>query len=164
MCSALPRGIFVAEATLHPARRALLPSDEPRARLLAEHENSELLEVAIVAPDGVALRAWNLHPHNGNGEAVLSLHGLSDNRAGTLAYAEIFLKHGYDVLLPDARAHGASEGEIATYGLTEADDIHRWLAWLQSRQAPRLHLWICESRWGRPNCCNLSRLTLRFVP
>jgi fermentation-respiration switch protein FrsA (DUF1100 family) len=129
-------GIYVAEATLHPARRVLLPSDETRARLLAEHDNSDFLEVAIVAPDGVALRAWDLHPRNGNGDAVLALHGLSDNRAGALAYAEIFLQHGYDVLLPDARAHGSSEGTVTTYGLTEAGDIRRWLAWLQSRQHP----------------------------
>ncbi len=127
-------GIFVAEATLHPARRVLLPADETRAQLLAERNDSEILEVPISAADGVTLRAWNIRPRNGNGNAVLALHGLSDNRAGTLVFAEIFLKHGYDVLLPDARAHGASEGIIATYGLTEADDIHRWIAWLQSNQ------------------------------
>jgi uncharacterized protein len=138
-------GTFVAEATLHPARRVLLPSDETHARQIADQNNSEFLEVHISAADGVTLRAWNLHPRNGNGNAVLALHGLSDNRAGTLAYAEVFLKHGYDVLLPDARAHGASEGTMATYGLTEAGDIHRWSAWLQSHQHPNCVYGFAES-------------------
>src|SRR6266481_5972064 len=41
-----------------------------------------------------------------------------------------FLDHGYAVLLPDARAHGESGGEIATYGVKESDDIHRWVSWI----------------------------------
>jgi fermentation-respiration switch protein FrsA (DUF1100 family) len=32
--------------------------------------------------------------------------------------------------LPDARRHGESGGEIATYGLKESDDVHRWVDWL----------------------------------
>jgi fermentation-respiration switch protein FrsA (DUF1100 family) len=138
-------GVFVAEATLHPARRVLLPSDETRARQIADQHNSDLLEVHIAAADGATLRAWNIHPRNGNGNAVLALHGLSDNRAGTLAYAEIFLNHGYEVLLPDARAHGASEGAVATYGLTEADDIQRWLAWVRTNQRPACIYGFAES-------------------
>jgi uncharacterized protein len=138
-------GVFVAEATLHPARRVLAPSDVSRARQIAGQNNSEFIDVYISAADGATLRAWSLHPHNGNGNAVLALHGLSDNRAGALAYAEIFLRHGYDVLLPDARAHGQSEGSVATYGLTEADDIHRWSAWLQSQQHPDCVYGFAES-------------------
>ena len=33
-------------------------------------------------------------------------------------------------MLPDSRAHGESGGTLATYGLRESDDIHRWVDWL----------------------------------
>ena len=36
-----------------------------------------------------------------------------------VGYAELLLAHGFTVLLPDARAHGASGGSLATYGLLE---------------------------------------------
>lgn len=45
-------------------------------------------------------------------------------------YGKLFLDHGYAVLLPDARRHGDSGGELATYGLKESDDVHRWVSWL----------------------------------
>jgi len=50
--------------------------------------------------------------------------------------AQLLLRHGYSVLLPDARAHGSSDGAVATYGLREADDIRRWFDWLQQTQGP----------------------------
>jgi hypothetical protein len=61
---------------------------------------------------------------------------LSDNRIGMIGYAELLLSHGFTVLLPDARAHGASGGLMATYGLLESDDIRRWYEWLDSHQRP----------------------------
>jgi uncharacterized protein len=138
-------GVFLAEATLHPGRRVLLPADEAFARKIAEQNDSDLSEVSILAGDHATLRAWNLRPRHGNGNAIIVFHGLSDNRSGMLAYAEIFLKHGYDVLAPDARAHGASEGAMATYGLKEAEDARRWLNWLQSHEHPACIYGFAES-------------------
>jgi uncharacterized protein len=51
-------------------------------------------------------------------------------------YAELLLSHGFDVLMPDARAHGSSGGDFATYGLLESEDIHHWLDWLEQNEHP----------------------------
>jgi hypothetical protein len=59
---------------------------------------------------------------------------VGDNREGVSGYAEIFLAHGYRVLMPDSRAHGMSDGDLATYGVLESDDIHRWVDWLYANQ------------------------------
>jgi hypothetical protein len=48
-------------------------------------------------------------------------------------YAMLLLSHGYSVLLPDARAHGASGGILATYGLLERDDIWQWVDFLRMK-------------------------------
>ncbi len=59
-------------------------------------------------PTQITLRAWLLTPNQANANAVILLHGLSDNRVGMTGYAELLLNHHYTILQPDARAHGAS--------------------------------------------------------
>jgi len=54
-----------------------------------------------------------------------------------LGNADLLLRHGYAVLLPDARAHGESGGEMATYGVKEASDVRRWFDWIEQAEAPR---------------------------
>jgi uncharacterized protein len=128
-------GIVLAEATLHPAKRALMAQNE--AWLLnITNDNLAFEAVSIKANDGIQLRAWSLYPKNQVVDAVMLLHGMGDDRSGMTGYAELLLKQGYSVLLPDARAHGASGGELATYGLLERDDIRRWFEWLELNQSP----------------------------
>jgi predicted alpha/beta-fold hydrolase len=130
-------GILAAEWALHPGRRELGPKAEARALAVAARNHAELAEVAVVADDGVTLRGWSIRPHAGNGDAVILLHGHTDNRAGMLGDADLLLRHGYAVLLPDARAHGESGGDLATYGVKEAGDVRRWFNWMKQSQSPR---------------------------
>jgi len=106
---------------------------------------AELEDVAITTPDQVTLRGWLLRPAAGNGNAAIVLHGLGDNRLGMSGYAQLLLAHGYTVLLPDARAHGVSGGELATYGLLEGSDIHDWVDFLLAAAKPRCVYGMGES-------------------
>ncbi|UWZ86690.1 alpha/beta hydrolase [Occallatibacter riparius] len=130
-------GIFAAEGALHPGRNPLTGNLRERAVELAAENHGLLADVSITAGDGSTLRAWSIVPASRNGDAVILLHGQADNRAGLLGPAGLLLRHGYAVLLPDARAHGESGGAIATYGVLEADDIHRWVAWMRNAEQPR---------------------------
>src|ERR1700730_3985269 len=138
-------GIFLAEGALHPGRRLLLAVDQQRAGQMANSNAADLNDISIPADDAVVLRAWNLKPRKGFTRAVILLHGLSDNRAGMMGYGQFFLRHGYDVLMPDARAHGMSAGEIATYGIRESNDLQRWLDWLQLNEQPACIYGFSES-------------------
>jgi uncharacterized protein len=129
-------GIFLADATLRPVRRPLTEDEITEAQEYAHALNAELEDVSITTPDGSALRAWLIHPQHDNGNAAILLHGLGDNRLGTSGYAELLLAHGFTVLMPDARAHGASGGALATYGLIERNDIHQWFDFLQAKEHP----------------------------
>jgi hypothetical protein len=60
----------------------------------------------------------------------------------------MFLAHGYIVLAPDSRAHGESGGDIATYGLLEWDDAHRWVSWLMEEELGWLPQCPLEVRSG----------------
>jgi fermentation-respiration switch protein FrsA (DUF1100 family) len=138
-------GVFLADEALHPARRPLTDEDLLTARNTFHTLAVDLTNVSITVPDGTTLAGWILKPQDPNGNAVIVLHGLGDNRLGMMGYARLFLAHGYTVLLPDARAHGVSGGQLATYGLLERNDIHRWLEWLNSEAHPRCVLGFGES-------------------
>jgi hypothetical protein len=114
-------------------------------RDIARHLDSQFDDVSITTPDGFTLRAWIIHPNRGNGDAVILLHGLADNRIGMTGYAQLLLANGFTVLLPDARAHGASGGQIATYGLLERHDIHQWFDFLAAQQHPHCIFGFGES-------------------
>jgi pimeloyl-ACP methyl ester carboxylesterase len=126
-------GVTLADATLHPARRPLTENEIAAVRDQTRTLDADLSDVSITTPDHATLRAWLIHPHEPNGDADLLLHGLGDNRLGMLAYAQLLLAHGFTVLLPDARAHGQSDGPLATYGLLERDDIHQWSDFLETQ-------------------------------
>ena len=130
-------GVVAGEWSLHPGSRALRPSDEALARSMALREHAELADVAVTAEEGVTLRAWSLRPANGNGDVVILLHGVADNRMGMLGYADLLLRRGFAVLLPDARAHGESGGDAVTYGAKEAGDVRRWFDWVEQADRPR---------------------------
>jgi dipeptidyl aminopeptidase/acylaminoacyl peptidase len=133
---AMIAGIVLAEGSLRLWHRPLTHRQQAQALVRREFQ-AELQEVSVTAADAVVLKAWYVHPQHSNGDAVVLAHGITDNREGVAGYAELFLKHGYAVLLPDARAHGESGGQFATYGVKEADDLHRWVSWLYAHDSPQ---------------------------
>ena len=144
LCTAV--AFFLANVTVHPYRRPLPPAVAAEMQNMAANLNAQLTDVAIEATDHALLRAWFILPQRGNGEAVILLHGLGDNRLGMVGYAQILLAHGYAVLMPDARAQGESGGNLATYGLLERDDIRRWFDWIESKHRSRCIL-VSASPW-----------------
>ena len=114
-------------------------------RDIAHQLNADLLNVSTTTPDAITLRAWIIHPNSGNGDAVILFHGLADNRFGMTGYAQLLLANGSTVLLPDARAHGASGGQLATYGLLERNDIRQWFDFLAAQDHPRCIFGFGES-------------------
>jgi dipeptidyl aminopeptidase/acylaminoacyl peptidase len=150
-------GMVVGEGSLKLRRLPLRYRAEAEAEVIKRYQ-AKLQDVSIQAADGVTLKAWYVHPRNFNGNAVVVLHGITDNREGMAGFARLFLDHGYAVLMPDARAHGESGGEIATYGLRESDDLHRWVSWLYARDlAPEGCVYGFGESYG-------AALTLQALP
>jgi len=145
LAACLIGGAYIAEGTLHPARRVLTAEDETTVREIASHLDSDLDNVFITTSDAITLRAWAIRPHRPNGDSVILLHGLGDNRIGMTGYAQLLLAHGFNVLLPDSRAHGASGGDLATYGLLERNDIHQWFNFLSAEDHPHCIFGFAES-------------------
>lgn len=137
-------GAVLCYIALHPPRRAL--DYQITAREVAQRGPAVRIENAtVIAAGGVQLRGWSIHPQDYNGNAVIILHGVADNRLGAAGFAADFIPEGYAVLLPDARAHGESGGAFASYGILEADDVRRWIDWLETKEAPHCIYLLGES-------------------
>ncbi len=115
-------GWLVAPAYLHPIRRALTPDLIQQADATFVQIGAHREEFDVRAQDGVVLRGWKVRPAHPNGSWVLVFHGVADNRIGVLEHARVLLMAGYSVVMMDARAHGASDGPMATYGWLERND------------------------------------------
>ncbi len=122
-------GAYLLEGALRPGRASTpATARESLAALGAVTD----VEITVA---GVRQRAWYLVPLRDRGDAALVLHGIGDQRAGMLGQARLLARRGYRILLPDLRAHGASEGEISTYGVLERQDAAAWQRWLTERGA-----------------------------
>jgi uncharacterized protein len=135
--------IFLGELAFRPQRMPV--RKRKSAEAIAAKFGAALQDVSINASDGSRLRGWFASPANANGDAVILLHGVGDNRQGMFGFAELFLSNGFSVLVPDSRGQGESGGEFPTYGVKEKDDVHRWFDWLEIQRHPTCVFGMGES-------------------
>src|SRR5467141_702287 len=115
-------GWLVGPAYLHPIRRELTPDLIREADASFAVSGGHREDFNVRAPDGVMLRGWKVSAPQPNGSWVLLFHGVADTRVGVIGQSEFLLRAGYGVIMMDARAHGSSEGPMATYGWLERND------------------------------------------
>ena len=60
-------------------------------------------------------------------KTVLVAHGFMSNKDKMFSYAYLFHNLGYNVLLPDARGHGQSQGNYIGFGWPERLDYLKWI-------------------------------------
>ena len=88
-------------------------------------------DVAFDAGDGVHLSGW--YRPTRNGATILVLHGGGGDRTGAVAHARLLVRHGYGVLLYDARGRGRSEGVQNAWGWGWPKDVAGAIAFLKAR-------------------------------
>ena len=81
----------------------------------------------MISADGLKLTATHFHPVHEGHRWVILVHGYGRNQQNTWDYAAAYLEHGYEVLTPDLRASGDSEGTYLTMGALEGQDIEKWV-------------------------------------
>ncbi|MGB7846583.1 MAG: alpha/beta fold hydrolase [Candidatus Acidiferrum sp.] len=133
---AMVLGWLVAPAFLHPVRRPLTTDLVRQADVSFAQIGVYRQPFDVRAPDGVLLHGWKVRAPQPNGSWVLLFHGVADNRTGILEHSLFLLRAGYGVTLMDARAHGESEGPIATYGWLERNDTRAILDALIASEHP----------------------------
>jgi pimeloyl-ACP methyl ester carboxylesterase len=150
-------GIAITEGALHPHRRPPAPEDPADARRVATEANAALSDVALIAHDGAVLAAWSVSRPGPARGTVVVLHGIGDGRASQLPLAALLLSDGYRVLVPDARAHGASGGTMLTAGIAEAVDLDGWVEWIRQQHPNECIFAIGTSFGGATALQSLAR-------
>ncbi len=87
--------------------------------------------VTLTTAGGVHLAAWYIPSHNG--AAIVLLHGAGSTRTSVLGQASVLARHGYGVLLVDARGHGKSGGYAQDNGWWGNSDTASAVSWVETR-------------------------------
>ncbi len=111
-------------SVVHPARRVATQAERVRARGLGGEDVS-------FESQGTTLRGTFFAPTNG--AVVVMAHGLGEDRFRWLDDVEILERHGYGALIYDARAHGESGGDTATWGDLEERDVRAAIDFVMPR-------------------------------
>ena len=112
------------------SRRAYRDAMDADAAIL---DKAPFEEVHLTAQDGTDLFGRYYH-HRDGAPVVLIFHGYTGyaQRDGLGGYT-LCRKLGYNVLLPDQRAHGHSGGHTITMGAKEQNDAQGWANWAAER-------------------------------
>ena len=80
----------------------------------------------VAALDGLKLKAVHYKPKQNTHNWAILIHGYARDGRYAHHYADQYLKQGFEVLLPDLRASGRSEGHYLTMGVSESLDLAQW--------------------------------------
>ena len=112
-----------------------------------------LRDTFIMADDGARLHALYLRADTLTPRTAIVVHGYTDNAVRMLHIAYLY-NHDlrYNVLLPDLRFAGLSDGDHIQMGWNDRKDVLRWMDVADSLFAPaRKPTWWCTaSPWERP--------------
>ncbi len=117
-------GIYLV---LVPVGMAILATHRPRQPVGPVELGRAYEQVVLRTSDGLGLAAWYVPSRNG--AAIISY----PTRTGELAQARMLIRHGYGVLLVDARGYDGSDGAPNMYGWGDAKDVDAAVAWLRRR-------------------------------
>lgn len=142
-------GWYMHSYALSRQNRTMIKQAEGKASAAVEEMNEQsrrdyewALSLApeslqIISFDGLQLRASFLQAENKTRRTVILAHGyraevgLRDMASLARMYHEEF---GFNVLCPDNRAHGASEGNIIGFGWTDRKDYLGWIDLIIERE------------------------------
>lgn len=126
---AVKRGV---EVELHRETEAVnAEADESGQRLLNEatewfnERDKEIVE--ITSYDDLLLKAQFIKNEADTGKAVILAHGYRGVGNDMGKYAKMYYEAGFDVLIPDNRGHGESEGDYIGYGWHDRIDYLDWI-------------------------------------
>jgi len=88
-------------------------------------EKKEIWEME--SDDGLLLKAWYLPAPVATNKTIIVAHGHNASKERMAEYGWMFHQWGYNVLMPDNRAHGASEGKLIGYGWNDRLDYLKWI-------------------------------------
>lgn len=125
-------GNYFYNLALNPnSSKELVLKQDTKATSASREENwildqSNYCDEEIESFDNLKLHGYKINNENSN-VWVITVHGYMGSGSKMASYAENFYNMGYNVLVPDLRGHGKSEGDYIGMGWNDRKDILRWI-------------------------------------
>ncbi|HEX2785700.1 MAG TPA: alpha/beta fold hydrolase, partial [Ilumatobacteraceae bacterium] len=130
----VPAGLATAFVVVSAIFPAVYATNVPRPQLGSQRPSDFGLSYAdatFETTDGFVLTGW--YVPSTNRSAIVLLHGASSTRTSVLDQAVVLARHGYGVLMFDARGHGRSDGRAMEFGWYGDRDVLAAIDYLQTR-------------------------------
>lgn len=128
-------GNYFYDLALNPnSSKSLIFKEDTRAANSKNESNWILDESNYSDAEIESFDNLKLHGYKVNNEKsdvwVITVHGYMDRGSGMATYAKAFYEMGYNVLAPDLRGHGKSEGDYIGMGWDDRKDILAWIDYI----------------------------------
>jgi pimeloyl-ACP methyl ester carboxylesterase len=128
-------GVALAFFVVFPGTLAVYLAHKPRPALGHPALGAPYRDVGFRTSDGLTIRGWYVAPRNG--AAIVLVHGSGGDRRGPVPHARVLVRHGYGVLLIDARGRGESDGDNENYGWHWDRDVRAAVTFLRAQPGVR---------------------------
>ncbi len=121
------------------------PKDSEAVKWLRKYESKE--DIFIDSIDELKLHASLVRPDGESHRYAILIHGVKSDGEYMAYYAKHYIDKGINVLLPDLRGFGKSEGDYTGYGYFDRLDIMEWI-YLIIRRDPKARIMIHGTSMG----------------
>lgn len=137
-----------------------MPLIEKRKAAMLEHPHSDVWQTSF---DGLRLHAtyFPAEETQEKPKIVICFHGYtSQGMSDYIGLSDYYQKRGFAMLLPDARAHGESEGEYIGFGCPDRKDALGWINWVIEELGEETEVLLHGTSMGAATLLMLSGLPL----
>ncbi|MGK0551719.1 alpha/beta hydrolase [Enterococcus faecalis] len=126
-------GLYFYNYAVVPSKKDFLASDTPGTTVKQTPEEQWFKDKKnrttwqLTSHDGLKLKAIYLPAEQKSTKTVIMAHGYMGNAETMASFAKMYHDWGYNVLAPDARGHGQSEGNYIGFGWPERKDYLQWI-------------------------------------
>lgn len=137
-----------------------MPLIEERKAAMLARPHSDVWQTSF---DGLKLHATYFPAEEKKEKTKIAIcfHGYtSQGMSDYIGLSDYYQKRGFAMLLPDARAHGASEGEYVGFGCLDRKDALVWVDWALKELGEGTEILLHGTSMGAATLLMLSGLTL----
>ena len=137
-----------------------MPLIEGRKEAMMERPHNDVWQTSF---DGLKLHAtyFPAQDQQGRQKLVICFHGYtSQGMSDYIGLSDYYQKRGFAMLLPDARAHGASEGEYIGFGCLDRQDALGWVRWAVEELGEETEILLHGTSMGAATLLMLRGLSL----
>lgn len=121
---------YLFEYAETPTNKEFINSEPKSAELKKEYtwlKQVKKLNWQIKSEDNLKLKAIYVPAESKTNKTIFVAHGFMGKKEEMVRFIHFYHDKGYNVLAPDARAHGQSQGDYIGYGWLERKDNLQWL-------------------------------------